>query len=151
MKGSITISDTIGTIGIIGLILLFITQIIPGMLSVIVEKFSSYSAENVARQLSNLITVSGSATHKIEIVYGEKAEVPSDYQKTEEVLYKIQIGSRTIKVIPKFKVNYAEKSSSTQYFAVNLPSEEYTDVNSFLIKKEILDGESTYAFYASKK
>jgi hypothetical protein len=146
MKASITISDFIGIIGIGLMVILFVTQIIPTALATVINKFSSYSAENVARQLSNLITVSGSATYKIDI----------DYAPAKDVVYQVSIDSRTIKVVPKFGVNYADKSSSTQYFAVNLPSGQYTDVNSFLVGKSIFNpqqigyGESKYAFDATK-
>jgi len=147
MKASITISDFVAIIGIVGIVLLIVTQILPTTLSTVINKFSSYSAENVARQLSNLITVSGSATYKIDI----------DYAPTKDVVYQVSIDSRTIKVVPKFGVNYADKSSSTQSFAVDLHSGQYTDVNSFLIGKSIFTpqqighGESKYAFDATKQ
>lgn len=146
MKASITISDFIGPIGIVLIVILFVSQIIPTILSTVINKFSSYSAESVARQLSNLITVSGSATYKIDI----------NYAPTKDVVYQVSIDSRTIKVVPKFGVSYADKSSSTQDFAVDLPSGKYTDVNSFLVGKSIFNsqqigyGESKYAFDATK-
>lgn len=108
MKASITISDTIGILAIILITLFLVTQILPTVFSTIINQFSTYSAENVARQLSNLITISGSATYKAEINYSAKAQVPSGPGSTSEVLYKILIDSKTIKVVPKFEVNYAE-------------------------------------------
>jgi hypothetical protein len=140
MKGSITITDTIGIVTVAIMMVGFITQLFPQILSIIADNFFKASAESVARQLSNLITVSGAATYKIEI----------RYTPTKDVDYRISIVSRMINVMPKFKVSYADKSSSTQPFAVNLQNQEHEDVNSFLIKKELIDRESRYDFSASK-
>lgn len=139
MKGSITITDTIGMLAMVILLVVFIAQIIPQILSVIIDNFSKTSGEHVARQLSNLITISGSAAYKAELNY-----IPS-----KDVVYKVFISSRTLKVTPKFTVAYADKSSSIQPFAVDLEDQDYVDVNSFIIRKEFVDGESEYGFSAS--
>ena len=141
MKASITVTDMIGVLGVVVIVIVFVTQIFPTILSTIIESFSKSSAENVARQLSNLITVSGSAPHRVEITYAPE----------KNILYDIFIGSRALGAVPKIKVAYAEKASSIQPFAVNLSDDEYVDVNSFLIKKDFFGGESTYAFYAKKE
>lgn len=151
MKGSITISDMIGIVGIIIAVMVFVTQIMPTLLSVIIDTFSKTSAENVARQLSNLITVSGAAPHRAEINYEMKAHLLSSYKSSSEVLYQVSIKSKTIKVTPEFKVAYAEKSSSIQPFAVSLADKDFKDVNSFFIEKNFLNGESSYAFDAKKE
>jgi hypothetical protein len=140
MKGSITITDTIGILGVIGIVILFMVQIMPTLLQTMVVFFSKASAETVSRQLSNLITVSGAAPYRAEI----------KYFPAKEALYKISISSRTIEVVPYFKNAYAEKSSSTQPFAVGLNDGDYDNVNSFLIKKDFI-GESVYAFEATKE
>jgi hypothetical protein len=140
MKGSITITDTIGILAIVIILVVFISKILPSFLSILVDNFSKASAESVARQLSNLITISGAATYKIEI----------KYTPPKDVDYDVLIDSRTVKVTPKFKVSYAEKSSSTQPFAVNLPNQEYKGVNSFLVREELVNGGFKYGLLASK-
>jgi hypothetical protein len=141
MKGSITTTDVVGVLGVTVLVMVFVSQIFPTIFSTIIESFSKSSAENVARQLSNLITVSGSAPYEVEIIYAP----------AKDVLYDIFIGSRAMGVMPKFKAAYAEKSSSIQPFAVNLPDSQHSDVNSFLIKKDFSNGESRYVFNAKKE
>lgn len=141
MKASITISDMVGIFGVIVLVILFVTQIIPTLFSTLIQSFAESSAENVARQLSGLITVSGSAPYQAQI----------NYTPTSDAVYQIVIDSKTIKVVPKFQTSYEDKSSSTQSFAVNLPNSQSTGVNSFLIKKNFIDGESSYAFSATKQ
>jgi len=141
MKASISITDTIGPLIIILIVILFFVQIIPNVFGVIIETFSKASAENVARQLSSLITVSGAATYKAEL----------NYTPTKEVVYHVLIASRSVKVTPKIKVSYADKSSNTQPFGVNLGDREYFDVNYFLVKKSFLDGASFYDLQAKKQ
>lgn len=141
MKASIAIADTIGVIGVIGIVIFSLTQILPSLLDLIIQTFSKASAENVARQLSNLITVSGAGTHEVEI----------NYMPLKSALYDVSIVSRTIKVVPKFTASYAEKASSTQKFAVGLSDRAFYEANSFLIKKGFSNGESTYEFNAEKK
>jgi hypothetical protein len=141
MKGSITIEDTIGLLAVIIITILFFSQIFPTIFSFIIEQFSEASAENVARQLSNLITISGAAPYKTEI----------NYTPTNKFVYKASIQTKYLTIVPKFDVSYAEKSSSTQPFAVDLADHEFNDVNSFNVRKYLFEGESKYDIFASKE
>jgi len=140
VKAELDIADTIGILGIILIVMLLVTQLMPIVGGIIIESFSRASAENVAKQLSSLITVSGAAPYKAEL----------NYTPTKDIVYKISISSRTIKVTPKFQVSYADKSSSTQPFGISLNDKQLVEVNSFFIKKNFVDGESIYAFDAEK-
>lgn len=137
---AISSSDTIGIVFGIFVLFLFFSQVFPKVISVITDNFSEASGENVARQLSGLITVSGAATYKIKI----------DYTPTTDHTYNILMEGRTVKVTPIFTVNYAEKASSTQPFAVDLNDYKQDGVNHFVVEKNF-DGESTYVFEASKE
>ena len=139
MKGAV-LSDIVGVMLIIVAMFLTFTQIIPKIISTIGESFSRASGENVARQVSGLITVSGAAPHEIQI----------DYIQTKEHTYNVEIISRTIKVTPNFKVPYAEKASSTQPFGIDLQDYKEDNVNHFIIQKKFY-GESTYVFEATKE
>lgn len=144
MKAQATITDTIGILSVILITVVAVTQMLPRILSVLIETFSRTSAENVARQLASLITISGASTYKIQI----------EYTPTKEVLYEVSSGTRTIKVVPKvvpkYEVSYAEESSSTQPYAVDLSFNPFRDVNTFSIKKEVIDDNSRYSFGARK-
>jgi hypothetical protein len=137
---AIATSDTIGIVLVIFVLFLFFSQVFPKLISVITDNFSKASGENVARQLSGLITVSGAATYKIKI----------DYVPTTDHTYNIFMKDRTVKVTPIFTVNYAEKASSTQRFAVGLNDYEQEKVNHFVVEKNF-DGVSTYVFEAIKE
>lgn len=140
MKALVT-SDVIGIMLVIISIFVFFTQVMPRMLSLIIDNFSRAAAENVARQLSGLITSSGASTGRIEI----------NYIPTKSVEYKIIIIGRTVKIIPKFKAAYAEKASSTQPFAVALRDYEEENVNHFIVEKDFVGGLSNYVFKARKE
>jgi len=140
MKSQATITDTLGILIVIVITIMIITQILPSIFSVLIETFSRASAENVARQLASLITVSGTSTYKIQI----------EYTPTKEVLYEVSSGARAIKIVPKYEVSYAEESSSMQPYAVDLSFNPYRDVNTFLINKEVIDDSSRYSFDARK-
>jgi len=137
---ALTTSDIISVLFAIVVLFLFFSQIFPRVVATITDTFSKASGENVARQLSGLITVSGAATHEIKI----------DYIPTKQHTYNILIKDRTIKVTPIFKVAYAEKASSTQPFAVSLNDYEQDDVNHFTVEKNF-DGGLSYAFEAKKE
>lgn len=137
---AISTSDTIGIVFAIFVVFLFFSKVFANTVSIITDNFSKASAENVARQLSGLITVSGAATYEIKI----------DYVPTTEHTYNIFVKDKTVKVTPIFTVAYAEKASSTQPFAVNLNDYEQNDVNHFVVEKN-LNGEFRYVFEASKK
>ena len=137
---ALTNSDIIGIILATLVVFLFFQQVFARTVSIITDNFSKASAENIARQLSGLITVSGAATYEIKI----------DYVPTTEHTYDIFVKDRTVKVTPIFTVNYAEKASSTQPFAVNLNDYEQNGVNHFAVEKN-LNGELRYVFEASKK
>jgi len=139
MKGTIT-SEVIGFILIVFTMITFFTVMLPKFLSTIIELFGKTSAENVARQLAGFITISGSASYKIDI----------DYLPSRDVSYSFSIKSRNIIIKPEFKVSYAEKASSTQPFAINLTEYGQEGVNHFFITKKI-DGESSYEFKAKKE
>ena len=145
---AISTSDTIGIAFAVFVLFLFFSQVFPRIISVITNNFSKASAENVARQLSGLITVSGAVTHEIKI----------DYTPTTDHTYNIFVKDRTVKVTPIFTVAYAEKASSTQPFAVDLNDYEQDGVNHFTVEKSSnfateknLNGELRYVFEASKK
>lgn len=137
---AISTSDIIGIVFAILVMFIFFTQVFAKAVSIITDNFSKASAENVARQLSGLITVSGAATNEIKI----------DYVPTTEHTYDIFVKDRTVKVTPIFTVAYAEKASSTKPFAVNLNDYEQNGVNHFVVEKN-LNGGLGYAFEASKK
>jgi len=137
---AITTSDAIGIVLGVFVLFLFFSQVFPKVYALITDNFSKASGENVARQLSGLITVSGAATYKIKI----------DYTPTTEHTYNVLVKDRTVKVTPIFTVNYAEKASSTQPFAVVLNDYEQEKVNHFTVEKKF-DGVSTYDFGASKE
>ena len=139
MKGATT-SEIVGIMLVIAVTFAFFVLIFPNILSIIVEGFSKAAAENVARQLSGLITISGSSAYKIKI----------DYTPTKEHTYKIEIKSRTIKVSPEKLPRYAEKASSTQSFAVDLNEYKGNNINHFTIEKNF-EGESIYDFKAKKE
>jgi hypothetical protein len=139
MKGAVT-SEVVGFALITLTIITFLTVILPKYLSTLIELFSKTSAENVARQLAGLITVSGSTPYKINI----------EYFPSKDVSYTIEIKNRNIMVKPEFKISYTEKASSIQPFAVNLIEYGERNVNRFFINKR-LDGESSYEFKAKKE
>jgi hypothetical protein len=139
MKGAIT-SEIVGFILVILTLITFFTVILPKYLSTIIELFSKTSAENVARQLAGLITISGAAPYKIDI----------EYLPSRDVSYSFEIKNRNIIIKPEFKVSYAEKASSTQPFAVDLVEYGQEGVNHFFINKKF-DGESSYEFKAKKE
>jgi hypothetical protein len=105
----------------------------------IINTFSQASGENVARQLSNFMTVSG-ASYACKITY-----IP-----TREATYNIQIKSRILKASPIFNVPYAEKTSGIHPFATNFTDYQIKDVNSFMIIKRMVSGEAKYEFSAKK-
>jgi hypothetical protein len=139
MKGAIT-SEIIGFMLVILTLILFFTVALPKYLFTLLELFGRTSAENVARQLAGLITVSGSSPYKINI----------DYLPSKDVSYSFEIKNRNIIIKPEFKVSYAEKASSTQPFAVDLVDYGQENVNHFFISKKF-DGESSYEFKAKKE
>ncbi|MEM3393665.1 MAG: hypothetical protein QXY79_01295 [Candidatus Methanomethylicia archaeon] len=106
----------------------------------ITQIFSEASAFNVATQLSNLMTVSGSSYFS-EIIY----------TPTKDITYNIQIKSRLLKIKPNFDVPYAEKSSSVQPFATNFSDYSFSNVNSFTIIKRIVGDEFEYELHAKKE
>ncbi|MEM5854330.1 MAG: hypothetical protein QXG39_09270 [Candidatus Aenigmatarchaeota archaeon] len=130
-------SEMIGIALVIFSLITFFTVILPKYLSTIVELFAKTSAENVARQLSALITVSASSPYVIEI----------DYIPSREVTYKVSLFGRNLKIIPQFKVGYAEKGSSIQTFPIDLGSYESENVNHFHLEKR---GDE-YVFHSTKE
>lgn len=139
MKATVETS-MIGIMGVlIATIILFIWAS-REIFNFISQTFSKASAENVARQLSSLMTVSGTS-YMSKITY-----VP-----TKQVSYSLQINSKLLKVSPYSKMLYGEKSSSTQPFATNFENYVIVDVNSFEITKKIVDGESKYEISAKKE
>jgi hypothetical protein len=139
MKGAIA-SEMVGFILVVLTLITFFTIVLPKYLSTIIELFSKTSAENVARQLAGLITISGAASYKINI----------EYLPSRDVSYSFKIKNRNIIIKPEFKVSYAEKASSTQPFAVDLVEYGQEGVNHFFINKKF-DGESSYEFKAKKE
>lgn len=139
MKAVVT-SETVGLLLTAIVLIIFFSQVFLRIISLLVEKFSKASAENVARQLSGLITTSGASVYRVRIAY-----IP-----TREVSYRVTIHDRVLRVVPKLKVEYAEKASSTQPLAVELGSYEKSDVNYFIIEKNFA-GVSRYEFRAEKK
>lgn len=140
MKGAVT-SDIVGIMLIILTLIIFFTVMFPRFLSTIIELFGKTSAENVARQLSGLITVSGAAPHEIRI----------EFLPSRDVTYSFSIKNRNIMVKPELKVEYAEKASSMQPFAIDLIEQEQKNVNHFFIEKNFEGGGSNYAFSAKKE
>lgn len=135
-----TTAEMIGIVLVILLLITIFTVILPKYLSTIVELFAKTSAENVARQLSALITTSAASPYEIKI----------DYIPSKDVTYKVSVFSRNLKIMPRFKVGYAEKGSSTQAFAINLANYEEENINHFHIEKK-RDGEIDYVFYAKRE
>lgn len=139
MKAAVS-SDVIGIMLVVLTLFVFFAVVLPQLLSIITETFSKASAETVARQLSGLITASGASAYEIKI----------DYIPTKDVVYDVSVADRTIKIVPKFTVSYAEKASSTQSLGVNLNNYDQQSVNHFIVKKNF-DGESSYVFTAKKE
>jgi len=139
VKGSV-LGDVVGIMLVIVITFVVFTQAIPRIISTIGESVSKISAENVGRQLSGLITISGAAAREIRI----------DYIPTTDQTYNTGIKSRTIKVKPNFKMTYAENASSTQPFAIDLIDYDQNNVNHFIIQKKFY-GESVYVFGAKKE
>jgi len=124
MKGGVT-TETIGLIAVVLAVMSFFALILPKILSSVIETLSKASGENVARRLAGLISISASAPSEANI----------SYQPTDKIKFDLKFYKRTVKVTPKAKVAYAEKTSGIQPFLINLPDREYKDVNLFLIKK----------------
>lgn len=135
-----TTGEMIGIVLVTLLLIVTFTVVLSRYLSTIVELFAKTSAENVARQLSALITTSAISPYEIKI----------DYIPSKDVNYKIYVFNRNLKIVPRFEVGYAEKGSSTQSFAINLENYERENINHFHIEKE-KDGETKYVFYAKKE
>jgi len=124
MKG-VSVSDVIGVGGVILILFLFFFYILPKTFSFVIENLSSSSSINVAKQLAALISVSASS-------YSTQIE----FLVREEVKYKVEVNGRVIKIIPKFKTTYAEKSSARESFLVDLINYVQDDVNRFIVLKE---------------
>ncbi|MEM5853173.1 MAG: hypothetical protein QXG39_00925 [Candidatus Aenigmatarchaeota archaeon] len=139
MKGVVT-SDIIGIMLLILTVIVFFTIIFPKFLSEMIELFGKTSAESVARQLSGFITISGSAPNEIKI----------EFFPSRDVTYSFSIKERNIMIKPEFKVEYMEKASSSQPFAVELIEQEQRNVNHFFIEKRF-EGVSNYVFYGKKE
>ncbi|MEM5815068.1 MAG: hypothetical protein QXD89_01090 [Candidatus Aenigmatarchaeota archaeon] len=133
MKG-VSVSDVVGILGVILILFLFFFVILPKTLSFVINNLSSSSAINIASQLSALMSVSPSTYHvEIEFSPGE-----------EEMKYKVEIKERIIKVIPKIKTTYSEKSSSIESILVDFINYLPDETNNFLILKEKIGEESVY-------
>ena len=139
MKGTVETS-MIGILGVILATVILFVWASHEIFSFISQTFSEASAENVARQLSSFMTVSG-ASYMSRI----------SYTPTKKVTYNIQIKSRVLNIAPNFNVPYAEKSSSTHTFATNFSDYSISDVNFFNITKRIVAGEEKYEFSAKKE
>ena len=132
-------SDTIGILLTIFTTIFFLVYILPTLFSTIIETLSKSSPEDVARQVSNLISSSAISTFESEIEYSPR--------KDNE--YKIEIFDRIVKVSIKSKLAYAEKTESKKPILIDLLYKK-EDVNTFIISKKF-EGVSKYAFEATKK
>lgn len=135
MKGYSAAVETIGVLLVLAIDIFILSVVFLKMVDDMKKGFNS--AQNTAVQLSNLITISGSAPYQAEI----------NYNLPEGSTCDAVIKSRYLTITLKNE----NKDTDTQPFAVNLHDKEYDDVNYFTIDKKMVEGESNYEFSASKK
>lgn len=134
MKGLETVYNVLGIALVILALVLFIVEILPSIISSIVEIFTRASGESLAHEISGLLTISGSSAYAIEITY----ELPKEFS------YTISASSRILTVKPTFNVKYAEKSSGSAAFATDFQDFKFDNPSSLLIEKRMKNGVSEY-------
>jgi len=120
--------------------LLILTNIISTTLTRLYQEVAESSSENVAIQLSSLMSAAGSAPDGIDIEY-----VPS-----EGVLYDVSASGRKIEVLAKFSPIYIQKMPFESKFCTNFTDFKFNDVNKFSIQKIKENGVSYYKISAGR-
>jgi len=134
---AMTVSDALGVILVIALLLaLVFGLIIPKMGSIISEILSSQSAEVVSAQLANYMTLAGAAPYKMTIVYN-----PS-----KKFTYHIIISGGELEVIPHYTSPVYRSIPVLQTFAMSFPQVDIDGVNFFVIEKN----QNDYKFLAER-
>ena len=130
----------IGMLVVIAITVIIFLKEFQAITSVITNLVARTSSDVVSSQLSNLMTISGAAPYQIEI----------NYTPSKSVLYDVSLSSRELNIKSKYKASYLVKLPSIHPVAIDLPDASYTDVNTFKVKKTVINGESVYEFIAQK-
>ena len=122
--------------------MLILSRIVSIALTSLYQIVAESSSENVAIQLSSLMSAAGAVTGEIEINY-----IPST---SNDVLYDVEIDSRgkEVEVTAKFIPIYIQKSSSEAKFCTNFSSQKFQDVNRLVIEKKEENGKFYYILSA---
>ena len=136
MKGSITITDTIGIIIIALLLITLFTSIFFKIFDEIARELASSSADGMARRLSNLMTISGAAPYYVKIKLEEKARYNCEVKSSRYIW--IQLSNPP---------GYRERTGRERGFALPFSPGKYEDVSVFTITKR-RNGGVGYGFKA---
>jgi len=115
--------------------ILILARLVSVVLIELYQTVAEYSSENVAIQLSSLLSVSASAPYKIFI----------GFKPSREVLYDVSSKGKTLTVEAKFKQPYIQRMPYESKFCTNFQDFSFSDVNEFLIEKSLAEnGKSDY-------
>ena len=120
--------------------LLILSRVVSIALTKLYQIAAESSSDNVAIQLTSLMSGSGAVTGEIEI----------NYVLSKDVLYDIEVDSngKEVNVMAKFAPIYIQKSSSEAKFCTNFSSQKFQDVNRLVIEKKEENGKFYYKVYA---
>lgn len=118
--------------------ILVLSRILSNTLSLIFENIAESSSQNVAIQLSSLMSAAGSTPSEIDIYY----------KPSENILYDVKIASRVVEVYAKFSQPFIKSEPFKSPFCTSFDDYNFKDVNRFYIKKFEKDRKSYYEIYA---
>ena len=115
--------------------MLILSRLISTILDELYQRTAEYSSENVAIQLSSLLSAAGAAPYKIYI----------NFQPSREILYDVSSNNKTLTVEAKFTQSYIQRMPYKSGFCTNFSDFSFSDVNEFLIEKSL--DENRYSIY----
>jgi len=121
---------------------LILSRLVFVALSALYQKVAEQSSENVAIQLSSLMSAIGAVVERIDVEY-----VPS-----KDVLYDVKVDedSRSVEAVAKFEPVYIQKLPSKSEFCTSFKGVEFKDVNRFIIQKKRENGNVHYLLIGGK-
>jgi hypothetical protein len=127
IKSQLKVSWLIAIFLVAAVTMLLLGRIVNIVMNKLYQEVAEASSQNVAIQLSSLMSSSGSAPNEIYI----------EYLVSKDVLYDVlSNGDKKIQVFAKFSQPFIASQSSTSKFCTNFTqSFEFRDVNDFLIQK----------------
>jgi hypothetical protein len=134
MKAQAKAVDIICILMVIVILFFFLSIILPKFLDVVLTSLVGSSAEVVARQSSGLITLLGAATYDAQL----------SYKFAENVVYTVEVDSRTIRITPHYTTEFAEKAPATTTVGVELGKYTLKDVKGINVIKTVQDFHSSY-------